>query len=91
MTFVAIEAPVPAAAAAAPASGTVLARHPVIDAIVEASLRAPALVQYDKQAWVPAAAWQPESTARIHNVETVVGLSIMAYFAYGAAAALGLV
>jgi hypothetical protein len=38
----------------------------------------------------PAAVWQPASRARIHAVEGAVLLGVMGYFAYGLAAAFGL-
>ncbi len=81
MSHVAIEAAPPALAPV---------RHPSTDAIVRASLQAPALVQYRAAAWSPSAAWNPASSARIRSVETAVGIGIMAYFAYGGAAAMGL-
>ena len=61
-----------------------------VTALLQPKVNAPAADPSIDHRVGPAPVWAPASAARIRAVEGVVIVGIMAYFAYGLAAALGL-
>ena len=73
-----------------PTSRFVPVESATVTALLHPRVNAPAADPSIDRRVGPAAVWAPASAARIRAVEGVVIVGVMAYFAYGLAAALGL-